>query len=124
VPLSFGVRADSAHLKRKETTMGVARVTLPYANTGGNGQSRLTVSILTGGKGAPLVTLADNNGFPEVVALYAKADSSDDPVIILTFVFSSPIDGTKAKELAVNCFQEDATQYTFPYIGLHGHRGS
>jgi hypothetical protein len=49
------------------------RVELKLSDTGGAGQSSLSVQIATGGQGAPLITLADNNGFPSVAELYARA---------------------------------------------------
>ena len=52
--------------------MPSSRVTLKSENIGGTGHS-FTVDILTNGLSAPQVTLGDNNGYPHVQSIYAKA---------------------------------------------------
>lgn len=84
------------------------------------GQTVIDFMIDTGGSGAPLVTPADNNGFPEIAELYARASErstgiagSPYGVISVTIRFVSAI-SSSASAIALNCYQADAVEYKYP----------
>lgn len=110
-PLATGVSA-----------MPSGRVTLRRENVGGVGSSEFTVDILTHGRAAPLVTLGDNAGFPRVQDFYARAKRVDGgigqfDVVRLTIRFTGSIPSS-ASAIAVNVFQEDATDFIYPWFSL------
>jgi hypothetical protein len=67
----------------------------------------LNVFIATGSLAQPLVTLADNNGYPPVHELYARSLKyrGMDGICVSVF-FDGPAQG---KEIAVNVLQEGMT---------------
>ena len=84
------------------------------------GQTVIEFNIDTGGSGAPLVTPADNNGFPRIAELYARESTrttgtagSTYGVIRVTIRFDSAI-GSNASAIALNCYQADALEYKYP----------
>lgn len=102
--------------------MPSGRVTLRRENVGGVGSSEFTVDILTHGRAAPLVTLGDNAGFPRVQDFYARAKRVDGgigqfDVVRLTIRFTGSIPSS-ASAIAVNVFQEDATDFIYPWFSL------
>ena len=102
--------------------MPSGRVTLRKENVGSTGQTEFTVDILTNGRAAPLVTLGDNAGFPAVKDFYARAVRVQGgigmfDVVNLTIRFDGPISAS-ASAIAVNVFQDDATEFTFPWFSL------
>jgi hypothetical protein len=81
----------------------IHRVTCRATST----SSHLNVFIATGSLAQPLVTLADNNGYPPVHELYARSLKyrGMDGICVSVF-FDGPAQG---KEIAVNILQEGMT---------------
>ena len=88
------------------------------------GQTELSVEIISGSQAAPMVTLNENIGCPEIRNCYAKAIriASNNEFVVgnrlknvfdgikLTIYFDSPITA-EACALIVNIFQEDAVEF-------------
>lgn len=67
--------------------------------------NNLEAFVVTGTDSAPLATLADNNGFPQVHALYARgASQRGDRGIHISVVFDTAPHGVG---VAVNVYQVD-----------------
>jgi len=83
----------------------VYRVTCRATST----SSHLNIFIATGSLAQPLVTLADNNGYPPVHELYARPLTyrGKDGVGVSVF-FGEPAQG---REIAVNVLQEGMTDH-------------
>jgi hypothetical protein len=83
----------------------VHRVTCRATST----SSHLNIFIATGSLAQPLVTLADNNGYPPVHELYARPFKyRDTDGISVSVYFDGPAQG---KEIAVNVLQQGMTDH-------------
>lgn len=92
------------------------------ANVGGVGRSEFTADVLTGGTAPPQVTLHGNSGFPEVKDFYARAievsgGTGRYKVVRVHMRFHQAI-APSANAISVNIFQEDASQFTYPWLSL------
>ena len=66
--------------------------------------NNLEIFIATGSTSQPIVTMADNNGYPRIVDFYARpAESRGKDGIHVTIRFDAPARG---QELAINVLQE------------------
>jgi hypothetical protein len=102
--------------------MPTGRVTLREENIGSVGDREFTVDILTGGTAVPIVTLGDNSGYPAVQDIYSRARRVQGGIgyfncVNVTVRFTGVIGGG-ARALALNVYQEDATEFTFPWFSF------
>lgn len=71
--------------------------------------SHLNIFIATGSLAQPLVTLADNNGYPPVHEIYARSRKYQDmDGFSVSVFFAGPAQG---REIAVNVLQEGMTDH-------------
>jgi hypothetical protein len=102
--------------------MPSGRIDLRLENIGQVGQSQFSVDILTNGLAPPQATIIGRVAYPPITEIFADPRTVEGSfghynVIRLSLVFSSPIPSS-AQYIAVSLFQEDATQFTFPWFGL------
>jgi hypothetical protein len=87
----------------------------------GKGTSEVSGHILTGGDNPPFITLNSNSGYPRVRDIYARATKVDSgtggrlKVVAFHIRFESTISNS-ARAIAFNVFQEDAHEFTYPFI--------
>lgn len=102
--------------------MPSARVVFRFDDVASAGDSDFTADVLTNGRTAPQATLADNSGFPAVRDLYARAMRVSGgigmfDVVRVVIRFESGI-AASADAIAVNIYQEDASEFSFPWISV------
>ena len=112
----------SSPMSSQENAMPSARVVFRFDDVASAGDSDFTADVLTNGRTAPQATLADNSGFPAVRDLYARAMRVSGgigmfDVVRVVIRFESGI-AASADAIAVNIYQEDASEFSFPWISV------
>jgi hypothetical protein len=114
-----------------EALVPSGQVTFRAENVVTAGDTFFQVHILTHGRQPPQVTISGNAGFPAVKDFIARAERVEGGVghfrcVFFSIRFESAVT-QNARAISINLYQEDATEFTFPWFSvsaMHGIMGA